>query len=309
MDSYRKKIMSERRAAEIDSLTGIYNRYSAVPMIREYLHKHENNQCALVMMDLDKFKDINDHYGHECGDKVLEAFARKLEDNFNLYGFACRLGGDEFMGFLKNRSASFVEDFLKSLMKNPVRIIYNDEEVTCNMSAGYVMFPEQGFGYHDLYRKADMALYHAKTSGRNRFSCYDPSKDKDENNRMTLRSDTIINTIPGGLMIYRISDCTEILSVNDDMISIAGCSNEQDFRDNFGNCALNVFYIEDRDMVDEKIRRFHDINKGTNNILSFTCRITNKNKEPITANVYGRLLSDKKGDLMHLLIIGNASEA
>jgi len=178
VDSYKKKLLSDQRAAEIDSLTGIYNRYSAVPKIRDYLHKNENSQCALVMMDLDHFKNINDTYGHECGDEMLAAFAGRLEAAFGMYGFACRLGGDEFLGFIKDRSKDFVNDFLTDFMKKPISINYAGKNITCNMSAGFVMFPEQGQGYHDLYRKADEALYEAKLTGRNKFCIYDENKDK-----------------------------------------------------------------------------------------------------------------------------------
>ena len=179
IDGYKKKKDSEKNAAEIDSLTGIYNRYSGVKKIREYMH--ENSQgCSLIMFDLDNFKRINDEYGHLCGDEMLKEFARRLNDCFSMYGIVCRIGGDEFMGVVNAQNDIFVKEFLSELLEKPVSIMSEGKEITCNASAGFAMFPLDGEGYHDLYKKADISLYQAKMLGKNCFCRYEKKFEQRE---------------------------------------------------------------------------------------------------------------------------------
>ncbi|WP_026508781.1 EAL domain-containing protein [Butyrivibrio sp. MC2013] len=302
IDTYKKKILSDRRALERDTLTGIYNRYSAVPMIREYMHKHSSSQCGLVMMDLDNFKEINDKYGHECGDNMLKALARKLDDNFGMYGFACRLGGDEFMGFIKDRSALFVEEFLANFTAKPVSITYKKNKVSCTISAGFVMFPEHGRGYHDLYRKADMALYKAKLAGKNCFCKYIPDEDTGDDDKILVRNEDIIQNIPCGLLVCTVNnDHAEIISVNDMAINMCGFTNLKDFKEYYNNSCENILWPEDREELLCRFVNFVEEHQGTKDVMHCDMRIICSDNSAKTIKVAGRVLPDAKGDKLHMV--------
>ena len=108
IDGYRRKNEQQIKLIERDTLTGLYNRGTAVVMIRKYLANSEGRRSALILLDLDNFKQINDRFGHECGDRILKDAASRMKAAFQTYGLVARIGGDEFLAMLKNVTKSSV---------------------------------------------------------------------------------------------------------------------------------------------------------------------------------------------------------
>lgn len=166
-----------RRRAERDALTGLYNREETERQIHRHLACEPDESCALFMIDTDNFKLVNDSQGHLFGDAVLSELAaimKKLTRQTDVVG---RIGGDEFMVFLKDipsvRAAAKKAEELLELFRH----LFNDEkqllEITC--SIGVAVYPRDGKDFQSLYHSADQALYQAKNQGKNQYVIFDPN--------------------------------------------------------------------------------------------------------------------------------------
>lgn len=157
--------------AATDALTGLYNRRSFQKLFKKELQraKRFHHSLSFVMIDLDWFKNINDHFGHPLGDKVLQEFVKLIKRQLRGIDFIARYGGEEFAILLPETSifnAAKVIDRLR--MKCHELEIPPIPKGEVSLSAGLATFPEDGDTVEALYDKADRALYAAKNSGRNR---------------------------------------------------------------------------------------------------------------------------------------------
>lgn len=156
------------QALERDSLTGLYTRQAAIPKIREYLMAMDADEnAAMIMLDLDNFKKANDVFGHIFGDKLIADTARRLRNSFRADDIICRIGGDEFLVLCKNVRNLSLGDKIADALQNMRAVFHeNGENIVFSASAGYVMIPEHGTVFEDLYRKSDIALFTAKAEGK-----------------------------------------------------------------------------------------------------------------------------------------------
>ena len=154
-----------------DSLTGLYNHTTTTEMMSSALNHSMRQQesLAVVMIDLDKFKKVNDTYGHMAGDQVIVALARLFKHRLRSTDVIGRYGGEEFALLLKNLTPEKAELLVNELREDFSKIIFNagNKQFKVTFSAGISLFP----GYNrpeDLRMAADAALYEAKEQGRNR---------------------------------------------------------------------------------------------------------------------------------------------
>ena len=161
------------REAREDPLTGLYNRKFFNEQFDRYmkLAQREQRHCALLYLDLDRFKPVNDVYGHTVGDKVLKEAAKILTAQLRSTDLIARIGGDEFVILLVHpcdRAGVAVsgERIIKALAQ-PIRI--DGVEIKVGASIGAALFPEDGDTVEALLKKADNALYAAKHSGRGKL--------------------------------------------------------------------------------------------------------------------------------------------
>ena len=139
----------------------------------EYL-KERRHSGALLMIDLDDFKGINDTYGHIVGDEILKEFGNTLSALTRENDIVCRLGGDEFVVFLKNVAyqsivSEKVEQIIVTLEK---RIILPEDKGHIRVSAGVALAPLDGRNFNQLYKNADCALYYVKQNGKGSYHFY-----------------------------------------------------------------------------------------------------------------------------------------
>jgi len=201
IDNEKNMLASLQEQANLDSLTNIANKRHASKKIEKALTEvGEEAKAAMWIMDIDYFKDINDKYGHHVGDLVLVKMAQTLESMFRKDDIVARIGGDEFLIYMKNIKSE--EDIKKKskILINKVRNLFSDEEkdikITC--SVGISIAPKDGNDYNVLYQKADRALYHAKNAGRNRAVIYiegwnqSRGLSEDMERRTALDSDSVL---------------------------------------------------------------------------------------------------------------------
>ena len=163
---------SLRNQAIRDPLTELYNRRFMLESFEQTLNRAERHKSnlAVLMIDLDHFKNFNDNHGHEAGDKVLVMVAKQFTMNLRLEDIACRFGGEEFCILCPETGLREAHILAEKLRKCVARqqIIYQGnplEKVT--LSIGISIYPNHGHSSNDLLQQADKALYHAKDQGRN----------------------------------------------------------------------------------------------------------------------------------------------
>jgi diguanylate cyclase (GGDEF)-like protein len=165
-----------RHLAHHDPLTELPNRRDLHKRLALTIERarEQSLTCAVLYMDIDNFKTINDTLGHQYGDRVLRAIAARLQKAAGTVGFLCRLGGDEFTLVIPTvRRPEAVERFMVHLLREfstPLRV--DERDLVVSLSAGIALYPQHGDSVESLLRAADSALHDAKANGRSGFQFY-----------------------------------------------------------------------------------------------------------------------------------------
>ncbi len=149
---------------------------------------HSGQTFALLFMDLDRFKQVNDSMGHDAGDELLKEVALRITRSIRDTDILCRLGGDEFTviinGDQAEKASARVSEKLIQALSQPFEIF--GQELYVGASIGIVYYPEMGKDASELIRNADMAMYQAKHEGRNRFRVFEPDMKTQVEESMAL---------------------------------------------------------------------------------------------------------------------------
>lgn len=185
-----------------DALTGLTNRAAASAWIEKYLRKNDgDSQAAVLVLDIDNFKRVNDTYGHAAGDSVLVACGETIRQQFRSQDIVARLGGDEFLIFLRDvvdkQAAERCCQKLVEHFASDVSTLVPDCQISC--SVGIAMYPQDGKQFLQLQKNADKALLYAKQNGKNQYAAfsdieegeviYRSTRTEIESNRETQLSD------------------------------------------------------------------------------------------------------------------------
>src|SRR5579859_831787 len=165
-----------------DPLTDLFNRrYAEETLVRE-LQRAARKQTPLsvIFLDLDHFKEINDTYGHDAGDVVLEKVGIFLKTHTRGHDVACRYGGEEFLLVLSDASLEIARQRAEALREGiqSLEIIHKTRSIAVTASLGVAAFPDSGANCDQLLKAVDVALYEAKSSGRNRVVTANPVAGK-----------------------------------------------------------------------------------------------------------------------------------
>ena len=154
-----------------DHLTGLYNRRHFETCLNAVLHESSGKfPIAVVILDLDFFKRVNDSFGHPFGDEVLVQFARLVEGNLRGSDMLCRYGGEEFCMLLRDADGVMATNKIAGIARKYRALVikHGDHTLTgCTFSAGIAEYPQHGTSRNELLMRADTALYAAKIAGRN----------------------------------------------------------------------------------------------------------------------------------------------
>lgn len=175
-----------------DPLTNLPNRIMAQATFEALMNgiKQRQELLGIIFIDLDNLKPINDSLGHQAGDQILKEAAKRLTSYAKNEELACRYGGDEFIVFLPNiKSADDASqaslDILQLISEN---YLYRNIEIFCTCSIGIALAPQDGDDLDTLIKKADIAMYHSKDSGRNSFRFFNPSINRNMMEHISLIS-------------------------------------------------------------------------------------------------------------------------
>jgi len=174
-----------------DSLTGLPNRNLLYDRTQQTINSvlRENGDMVLAMLDLDRFKEINDTLGHQVGDRILEQVSQRLTSVLRDTDTVARLGGDEFAMALPLHESGHVSIVAKKILKSFEKPFNVDGyELFVGASIGMALFPEHGSSVESLLQRADVAMYVAKRNNIG-YQLYDSSQDKDSIGRLALSNE------------------------------------------------------------------------------------------------------------------------
>lgn len=189
------KVIAERKVqmlAYSDSLTGLPNRLLFADRLEQALVRAERHResVALMLIDIDDFKLVNDSFGHDAGDNLIQAIGSLLSKSLRRADTVARLGGDEFAIVIENidgpDDAVSIADNLTTLLKHNVRL--EEMDTYTSASVGIAMFPEDGNNARMLLKNADTAMFRAKEKGRGSFQFYTPEMSVSAMERLELET-------------------------------------------------------------------------------------------------------------------------
>ncbi|MGZ3240893.1 MAG: two-component system response regulator [Burkholderiaceae bacterium] len=180
-----------RHMAHHDALTGLPNRLLLADRVNQAIaqvHRHQKERIALLFIDLDYFKTINDSLGHQIGDRVLQEMAARLLQCVREGDTVARLGGDEYVialtALTDSNDAAFVADKVLEAFNLP--FIIENHELHISGSIGISFYPADGTDVQSLMRAADTAMYHAKQKGRSNYQFFTPALNDAAQRRLTV---------------------------------------------------------------------------------------------------------------------------
>ena len=175
-----------------DSLTALPNRSLFTKLLIQSIHEAHrfNRQLAVLFLDLDRFKQINDTLGHEAGDQLLQEVATRLKGCLRESDTVARLGGDEFVVLLPELNeekyvATVAQKILSAIAKS---FVLHDQDYRVTASVGICLYPQDGLDEQTLTKNADIAMYRAKEEGRNNYQFFSAKLNADSLERLTLES-------------------------------------------------------------------------------------------------------------------------
>jgi diguanylate cyclase (GGDEF)-like protein/PAS domain S-box-containing protein len=196
VDDITERTLSEKmvwKQANFDLLTGLPNRNMFYERLTHEILRAERDKSslALLLIDLDQFKEVNDTLGHDVGDELLKQAAQRISDSVRHSDTVARLGGDEFTVILSELGdTSNIEDVTQKILHKLEEAYYlGDETVHVSGSIGITLYPEDATHIDTLIKNADQAMYVAKKKGRNCFSYFTQSLQDAAQNRLKLTTD------------------------------------------------------------------------------------------------------------------------
>jgi diguanylate cyclase (GGDEF)-like protein len=194
----RKRNQQElQRRAFYDELTGLPNRAMFMDALDNLLIRKEldGGMFALMFIDVDRFKIINDELGHDAGDKLLQEVALRLTANVHETDMVARLGGDEFVVLVTEKTdADFVNQTARRIMAAMApNFVFDQHEISVTISIGISCYPQDGTDLMTMMKNADVAMYRAKERGRNNYQWYGASRPEHDASSQQSSADACLD--------------------------------------------------------------------------------------------------------------------
>lgn len=164
----QEKLSEEMR---LDPLTRLLNKVATGEEVKKFISEKPGGTHVMFIIDIDNFKSVNDAFGHTVGDTVISDIAQLIQENFRASDIVGRVGGDEFLVFMKNTTMEVVVEKAKKLCSGCGKQLIGDEAVVnVTLSIGIAIYGVDGDDYNSLFQMADRAMYRIKKNGKNSFS-------------------------------------------------------------------------------------------------------------------------------------------
>lgn len=287
-----------------DALTGLLNRRGFEDAVEQAIGSRSVRGGILVAMDINSFKTFNDLYGHSSGDALLRSFATELRDLVGSAGEVGRNGGDEFQIFLHSTAGEWIER-LTQFCSRTHTYSYDRASYSYNISAGCSLYPAHDEDYTGLYRKADTALYHAKTSraADGRFWVYSPQMNGEPREQFGFNFKDLSSGSPCSILIYKADESGQILYANKACVRLCGCQSLAEFMSFCGGSFKSLVDARDLQWAQETIRaqQARPDNRWHTDYLSFRIR-TRDGHSVRTLDIGRKYHHEYYGDLYYVLL-------
>lgn len=204
-----------RRLADYDALTGLINKRSFNGILEKERHGVNAGEAAgaLLFIDLDQFKFVNDSLGHAAGDKLLVQISELLKNRMRNDDVVCRLGGDEFAVLARAVDEKGAIEIASSIVKSMEDFLFIEQGKSFNIycSVGVAFIESNSFTAEDIFSQADMACYSAKAKGRNQYQCYHPAA-VDQNRTDIGWSQRIVSALTGNNFVLHYQPIINLLN-------------------------------------------------------------------------------------------------
>ena len=285
----RRLINSLKWAGEHDPLTGLLNRRGAEDIVKGLYTENPGEPCALILIDLDDFKRINDVYGHAAGDDALKAMARAMHDVFGDGTILCRNGGDEFLVVLFGERARDAGELVERFERTRLEYEARGERQQMTVSMGYALYPEQSEKVEDLYEKADTALYTVKLAGKAGFGKYAPEAAAHYRSRLGFTARDIVENVPYRMLVHKADRECPILFASSKFLRLLGCDSMYDLMRLTGGSFEGILHPGDRALVLPAYeQRAHS--GEVDDALEADFRVVVKDSEPKRVHAISRLV-------------------
>lgn len=212
-----------------DALTGVLNRMGLDKEIADWLKAHPASHGALVSLDLDGFKFINDLHGHMAGDEALRTLAKDLIESFGHEQIIGRNGGDEFVVFMKEAEPEQAREAIRAFSNKVKTFTYDGETHAFSVSIGYTLYKGDGMRLSRLFHQSDTALYAVKLRGRNHYRVYDATMENLNRTSLGFNLETITKNLPMALLVTEAKEDGKILFINKAMLDLLDCRSVTEF--------------------------------------------------------------------------------
>lgn len=205
-----------QQSSAYDVLTGAYTRKAFDIFFKNIIKNayNSNSKFSLILYDLDKFKNINDTYGHLVGDIVLKRVSQTILDSLNQGQILGRYGGEEFTVILPDADSQKAFKIAEHFRKKIEKLIFTEFEKTITISLGIGAFPEHGKSASELLTSADQALYHSKSTGRNKTTIWNPSIINKKGNKINQTGVVIADEASFSENVTTTIELCDILKLN-----------------------------------------------------------------------------------------------
>lgn len=250
--------------ARTDALTKIYNRYGFDELAEKRITKNPHTHFVAALLDIDDFKQINDIYGHGCGDRALKSLADSMKAFFPSDVLLGRNGGDEFCVLLPNCTAEEAGEELRQFTKLPKTFSYLGKEHPFQISLGYAEYPAFASNLSQLMRCADAALYEIKLHGKNGCMAYREGLQSGARKQLGFAFKDISEHLPGAFIIYSAhKEDDELFYANSEFLRMAGYKDLDELFRLTQKRFRNLIREDERQRIEESI--WEQIGDGNEN--------------------------------------------
>lgn len=284
-----------------DALTGVRNRLGFDKAMAAMAADRRVKSACIVAMDINNFKSFNDLYGHAVGDILLTSFAEELSDLVGRAGVISRNGGDEFQMLFKNPADDWKEKF-RDFFNRKHFFEAAGREYFYYASAGIAVYPKDSRDFTELYRRADAALYHAKSKVHHHVSRFRPEMDDEPREQMGFNFKDLAGGAPGAVLIYKDDDIEEILYANNECLRLFECDTLQEFMWLTGRSFRTLVHPDDILWAEGSIAR-QQADPASDGYDYLSYRIRTKNDVVKTVFDAGRRIHHEYyGDIYYVLL-------
>ena len=282
-----------------DGLTNLLNRRGLDEAIERQLAERPEEPFALIIMDIDDFKTVNDLYGHDMGDEALRTLARVVGEVLPEGTVVGRSGGDEFLAMVVGCGHQQAIRLLEDLQGRDLSCTLDGRRCPLSISVGFTTYPDPAGDLMGAYAMADKALYAVKLAGKSSFKAYSVDMEQQMRSQLGFTPRDIADSIPAAVVVHRPDG--ELLFANDEAVHLLGCESLREFMELTSGSVYAPIHADDVTRVRRALAS--QLAQDTSRSVALTIRVISKGGAVRTVTCRNRHSKvESIGDVFYALI-------